>query len=80
MDECESLDSEMARRFADCFAPFMRAFTAPDLNSTEDDADDQPEAGPSDEIPEEEDIEIPEGDEPEQGNGGPDNHGFSNTG
>ena len=70
MDECESLDSDMARRFAECFTPFMRAFTVPDLNSTEDDGDDQPEAGPLEEIPEEEDIEIPEGDEPEQGNGG----------
>ena len=73
----------MARRFAECFTPFMRAFMVPDLNSTEDDGDDQPEAGPSEEIPEEEDIEIPEGDEPEQGNGGgeeAENHGFSNTG
>lgn len=83
MDECESLDSDMAWRFTDCFAPFMRAFTGLDLNSTEDNGANEPEAGPSGEIPEEEDIEIPEGDDPEPGEGegrDSEDHGFSNSG
>ena len=80
MVSCESLDSDMQRRFVACFAPLMRSFRAVDL--TDDDGDDEPEAGPSGhahddndfEIPEEDEgPEIPEGDEPED-------DGFSNTG
>ena len=82
MDACKSIDPDVKRRFAQCFAPLMRAFGVLDLGLTDNEGDGQPEAGPSGQIPDEEDFELPDEDSgPEIGEGeDAEDDGFSNTG
>ena len=82
MDACKSIDPDVKRRFAQCFAPLMRAFGVLDLGLTDNEGDGQPEAGPSGQIPDEEDFELPDEDSgPEIGEGeDAEDDGFTNTG
>ena len=88
MDSCKTMDPDMQRRFIACFAPLMRSFGRADL--TDDDGNDEPEAGPSGHVHDDDDFEIPEedsGPEIPEGDSGPEipegdepeDDGFSNT-